>query len=273
LTENPKLQGEDGEDEEDQAETTESTESEAKSSEKSDSAPDDGDEPKKEDPAKFTPEQQKIFDRAIGEKTFKMREAERRAEAAERKAADLAAKLPQSARPAIPKAPDQYDADYEEKMAARDQALREAAAYDAKQEAVREQREAAQRQRLQAENDELVEAATAYKERAEKAGVAGPDLQEAGKAIAKFGISDDLAKFIMKDAQGPLMTMYLARNPTHLEKMHSMSPIQVGAYIASDLKPLLATVKTETQAPDPADVLDGGGSPPSKRGPKGATFE
>lgn len=245
----------------------------SETSQTSDSAPDSGEKPQTEKKTQFTPEQQEVFNRAIGEKTFKMREAERRAEAAERRAAELEAKLPKSERPFVPPRPDPYDADYEAKMEARDRALEQAVAYDAQQAAAKAQREAAQRQRLEAEQEEIVKSAEGYKDRALKMGINPAEMQQAGQALAQFGVPDDLTKFILKDEQGPLMTMYLARNPDHLERMQSMTPIQMGAYIASELKPLLATVRTKTQAPKPADVLDGGGSPPTARGPKGATFE
>lgn len=249
------------------------TEAGSETSKPSESAPDSGEKPQKEQKTQFTPEQQEVFNRAIGEKTFKMREAERRAEAAERKAADLEAKLPKSERPFVPPRPDPYDADYETKAAARDKAIEQAAAYDVTQNTAKQQREAAQSQRLEADREELVKSAQSYKERADKFGLEPSELQASGNALAQFGIPDDLTKFILKDDQGPLLTTYLARNPVHLERMQSMSPIHMGAYIAAELKPQLATVRTTTKAPKPADVLDGGGSPPTGRGPKGATFE
>lgn len=249
------------------------TEAGSETSTPSESAPDSGEKPQKEQKTQFTPEQQEVFNRAIGEKTFKMREAERRAEAAERRAAELEAKLPKSERPFVPPKPDPYDPDYEKKLDARDEAIKAAAAYDAQQNAAKAQREAAERQRQEAEQEELVKSAQSYKERAEKFGLDPAEMQTAGTALAKFGIPDDLTRFILKDDQGPLLTMYLARNPDHLERMQGMSPIQMGAYIAADLKPQLATARTQTKAPRPADVLDGGGSPPTARGPKGATFE
>lgn len=248
------------------------TETDAQAADQSESAPDGGEAPK-ETKVEFTPEQQEVFDSVIAKKTFKQREAERKAQDLERQVQELQAKLPKSGRPEVPPPPDPYDADYEDKLRQRDEALTAAAAYDAQEDAVKRQQEAAYRQRQEAEQEELVKSAQSYKERADKIGLDPTELQNAGNALAQFGIPDDLTRFILKDEQGPLMTTYLARNPTVLEEMQGMSALEMGAYIASTVKPQLATARTRTKAPDPADVLDGGGSPPVERGPKGATFE
>lgn len=253
-------------------EQSDPTEAGAETAEPSEAAPDSG-EPTQEQKVSFTPEQQEVFDKAIAKKTFKAREAERRAEAAEKRAAELEAQIPRDGRPTVPPMPDPYDADYEAKVSKRDQALREAAAYDAKQEAAEEQKREAQRQRQQAEQDELYRNAIAYNERTKQYGLKPEDAQSAAEAVAQFGISKELTQFILKDEQGPLLTTYLARNPVVLEQMQSMSPIELGAHIASEIKPKLATVMTRTKAPEPAVVLDGGGSPKPERGPKGASFE
>lgn len=249
------------------------TETDAGTATKSETAPDGETQPTPEKKVQFTPEQQAIFDKVIGEKTFKAREAERKAEAYEARLRELEAQLPKENRPTVPAMPDPYDADYEQKVAARDQAIKSAAAYDARQEVVKAQREQAERQRFEAKQADLYKTAVAYKERSDKLGIPAPDLQNAAAALSSFGISEDLTQFLLKDDQGPLMTMYLARNPVVLEQMASLGPIEMGHYIASAIKPKLAAVKTRTQAPDPADVLDGGGSPRKERGPKGATFE
>jgi len=259
----------------DQVETEEldSTEVDANTAEPSESAPDSGKKATPEQKVQFTPEQQAVFDKVIGEKTFKAREAERKAEAAEAKLRELEAQLPKENRPSVPPLPDPYDADYDKKIAARDEAIKSAAAFDAKQELVKAQQQSVQRQRVEAQQAELYKSAVTYKERADKLGINPADLQNSANALSTFGISEDLTKFLLKDDQGPLMTMFLARNPVALERMNELSPIEMGHFIASEIKPKLAAVKTRTQAPPPADVLDGGGSPRKDRGPKGAVFE
>jgi len=249
------------------------TQADAETAETSESAPDSGKPATSEKKVQFTPEQQAVFDKVIGEKTFKAREAERKAEAAEKRLQELEAQLPKENRPSIPSLPDPYDADYSQKIAERDEAIKAAAAFDAKQELVRNQQQNVQRQRVEAQQQELVKSATVYKERSDKLGINPSELQSAANALSSFGITEDLTKFLLKDEQGPLMTMFMARNPTVLERMQGLSPLEMGHYIASEIKPKLATVKTRTQAPSPADVLDGGGSPRAERGPKGAKFE
>lgn len=256
-----------------EADQVDPTEADATTAEPSESAPDSGKNATAEKKVQFTPEQQAIFDKVIGEKTFKAREAERKAEAAEQKLRELEAQLPKENRPSIPALPDPYDAEYEKKIAARDEAIKAAAAFDAKQEVVKAHQQEVQRQRAEAQQAELYKSAATYKERSDKLGIAPADLQNAANALSSFGITEDLTKFLLKDDQGPLMTMFLARNPIVLERMSGLSPLEMGHYIASEIKPKLAAVKTRTQAPAPADVLDGGGSPQKERGPKGATFE
>jgi len=254
-----------------EAEGTEpEAEEEAEPAESSESAPDSEPEEKK---TEFTPEQQEVFNKVIGEKTFKQREAERKLQAAEKELADLRAKLPQEQRPQIPQMPDPYDADYDKKVLERDKAIKEQAAYDARQQTLQEQEANAIRMRQEAQQAELVKRATTYAERAEKMGIDSNDLQNSANALAQYGISDDLTQFILKDDQGPLLTTYLARNPVALEELQGLSPIELGHHIAVSIKPNLAPARTRTQAPDPPDVLDGGGSPPTERGPKGATYE
>jgi len=245
----------------------------SETAEPSESAPDSDKNVTAEKKVQFTPEQQAVFDKVIGEKTFKAREAERKAEAAEAKLRELEAQLPKENRPSIPALPDPYDADYSQKIAARDEAIKAAAAFDAKQELVKHQQQTVQRQRVEAQQAELYKSAATYKERSDKLGIPPADLQNAANALSTYGITEDLTKFLLKDDQGPLMTMFLARNPVDLERMSGLSPLEMGHYIASEIKPKLAAVKPRTQAPPPADVLDGGGSPRQERGPKGATFE
>jgi len=249
------------------------TETDASTAEPSESATDSGKNATTEKKVQFTPEQQAVFDKVIGEKTFKAREAERKAEAAEQKLRELEAQLPKENRPSIPSLPDPYDADYQQKIAARDEAIKAAAAFDAKQEVIKDHQQTVQRQRVEAQQAELYKSAASYKERSDKLGIAPADLQNAANALSTFGIAEDLTKFLLKDEQGPLMTMFLSRNPIVLERMSGLSPLEMGHYIASEIKPKLAAVKSRTQAPAPADVLDGGGSPKTERGPKGATFE
>jgi len=256
-----------------EADEIDPTEAGAETAGKSDSAADSGEKATPEKKVQFTPEQQAVFDKVIGEKTFKAREAERKAEAAEAKLRELESQLPKEKRPSIPTLPDPYDAEYNDKIAARDEAIKAAAAFDAKQELVKNHQQSVERQRVEAQQAELYKSAATYKERSDKLGIAPTDLQNAANALSTYGITEDLTKFLLKDDQGPLMTMFLARNPDALERMSGLSPLEMGHYIASEIKPKLAAVKPRTQAPAPADVLDGGGSPRKERGPKGASFE
>ena len=91
--------------------------------------------------------------------------------------------------------------------------------------------------------------------------------------MAAHGISDDVTLHILNDDKGPMITKYLAQNPLALDELHGMSPMQAAIHIENVVKPSAVSSKNTTNAPPPSTNLDGGGSPPSERGPKGAKFE
>ena len=99
----------------------------------SESAPDSGNSAH-EKQVEFTEEQQRIFNEAVGKKVFKLREKEREAEELRRRLEELEARIPQQGRPVVPEAPDPFalsDLEYKQKLVQRDQAIREAAAWEA----------------------------------------------------------------------------------------------------------------------------------------------
>jgi len=225
-------------------------------------------------PTQFTPEQQEVFNKAIGEKVAKMREIERQAEEERKQREELAAKLAEyekTTAPSIPPMPDYLDDDYEAKVRARDEAIMRKAEWDAKEALKQQQEQAAQYQRMMEEQQAIQAKGAAYKDRAVKLGIGDADLQVAGMTVAQSGISQDVAQFILDDEHGPAITMALSKSPLELDQLRSMNPLQAAVYIEKNIKPRAVQQKVQA-APPPVDTPSGGGVDSSSPLLKGAKF-
>jgi hypothetical protein len=237
----------------------------------SESAADTGEH--QEEKITFSPEQQQHVDEIVGKKVFKLREAERQTEKLAKQLEELKAAAPTETRPAIPDLPDPYDEDYEVRIQARDEALRKAATFDAEQRLSQSQQEAKQRELQEAEQQRFQETAQRYATRAKTLGIAEAELQAAGQRVMQFGVSDEVAGFILEEEAGPLITQYLSNNPLELDKLARMSPMNAGVYIATTVKSNATALKKKvTSAPDPVEPIRGNGAA-ENLGPKGATYE
>ena len=242
-------------------------------------APDDGQAPGPDpEPApaaeevKPDPAQQ-----AINKKHWQMMNERRAREAAEAETARIRAMLPQEQAPVIPDIPDPYDwteAEYKAKMAERDTAVRKAADYDANRNNERRQQQANTQQRQQQEQQARQDKAEAYTAKAKALNIPPQELAAAGQTCVALDIGDTLADYILGDEQGPQVTVYLARNPSEIEKLRSMSPMSAAAYIATNIKPQAAKNSSAPGSlPPPPDGVSGGGAPPKEEGPPGARYE
>ena len=218
------------------------------------------------------PEIQEKINKRIGEVIGERYAAQQERDRIKQELDEIRKKLPQPERPAIPDMPDPYDDDFAAKVEARDKAIRAAAEYDAKQnysemQALQRQQEA-ERQAQQS----IIKTVTDYTERAKSKGISEQDLQQAGNTVAAYGIGNELTGHILMDAQGPEITMHLARNPTDVQAMFGMTPMQAAIYIETNVKPKLGEKKPK--APPPPEQVEGGGVPPLETGPmtKGAKF-
>jgi hypothetical protein len=225
----------------------------------------------------FTEEQQKVFNDAVGKKVFKLREKEREAETLRRRLEELEARIPQQGRPVVPESPDPFalsDVEYRQKLVQRDQAIREAAAWEAQQQALQWQRQQAQFEQQQRQQERQQTEVMAYADRAKKLGVAAAELQEAGTLVAGYGIDPALVEMILADDHGPLLTKYLAKNQLELERLVQMPITMAAVRLATDLKAKAVAMKPKvTKTPDPLNQPRNSGVSPKPRGPSGATFE
>ena len=239
--------------------------------EDSDSAPED-------DQEAFSPLQQERFNAAIGKKVRQTRDQERRADDLERQLQEIKSQLPKQERPHVPPAPDPFsisDEEYRRTLAQRDEAVKAAVNFDNQRQTQLAAQQRLQEQQAQeqhaAQNEKILE----YSKRASKLGIKAEELQIAGNSLANYGIDESLGQFILEDAQGPLITTYLAANPQELDELRSMSPAKAAAMVESQIrnKAVAARPKKVTDTPDPLERPRGAGKPPKGRGPQGATFE
>jgi hypothetical protein len=233
----------------------------------------------KERAVEFSEEQQKVLNEAIGKKVFKQREAERERDKLAKELEEIRKQIPKERRPEVPELPDPYaltDDQYRQQQAKRDEALRSAAAYDARQLQLQEQEQRVRAQQEQARQDALMEVVGSYTQRAKKLGVKPEELQEAAQTCGAFGLggNDPLTQFILSDEHGPLITRYLAKNPLELEQLVAMPATQAAVRIATAIKQKAVALKPKVNtAPDPVDSPRSSGTSQKSRGPVGAIYE
>lgn len=230
-----------------------------------------------EDDLKLPPEVQKKVEKRIGKATFQWREAERKAEQLEAELKALRTAQAAKPVPVVPDYPDAFDPQFDQKVAQRDEAIRQRAAHDAQLAYLAQQENIAQQQKFESEQKRYNEVAAEYTKRSVALGVTAQELQYAGQGVASYlGHAPDLVEEILTDEVGPLITTYLAANVGELEKISLMKPIQAARYIESQIKPKLSARKPRiSNAPDPVPKL-GGNAPQGNsyfKHSKGAKFE
>ena len=219
------------------------------------------------DPAGFT--------KAIGKQHKKMRDQERRADAAEFELSELKAKhAPAPVQDvAIPELPDSFDEDYQAKLKARDEAV----AHNARNAAIKTQQEEAEvrtNRQVQIDNEKASqERIEGFRVNAKRLGVSDEAYGKAIGAIAAYGVSVDIENQLLEDSDGPVIAQYLEANPLEMEALNNATPIGVGL-MWGELKAKAAALKpTATKATPPATAVSGSGTPPKTLGPPGSIFE
>ena len=159
----------------------------------------------------------------------------------------------------IPAMPDAFDDDYDQKMVARDQAIRDQANYHNQNQNYQNQQQQTQQQEANAKQQKEYEAVTSYSNKAKELGISEKELFAAGTKVGEYGLSDDLTTHILGDPDGPLITKYLAANAKDGYDLASMSPYAVGTFL-DGIKTKANALKPKTSsAPAPAATLNGNG--------------
>jgi len=229
--------------------------------------------PAEETKVTFDERQQAKVNSLIGEKAAATHAERRRADAAEAKIADMIAAQPKATEPAIPPMPDTFDDNFDTLLAERDTAIERRAEFRANANVQQQQADAQQQTQLQAQQQRQVDDGQAFATRSQKAGFKDDDMDQSLTSLQHMGLNQEVGQQLIGLEEGPQVVNFLAKNPHVFENMQGMSPMQAGAFIASKVIPAAMTAKQTTNAPNPADVLTGGGAPSKQRGAAGATFE
>jgi len=243
----------------------------------SESSTDTGEDQEQSTRPVFNEEQQKVFDKAISEKTWKAREAERQAEDYRKRLVDLEARIPKEQPPEVPKVPDFYslsDREIQDQLRQRDEAIAKRAEFAARQQAAEGQQLEMQRQQQATAISEQNAKIATYAERSKNLGVKTEDLQSAANKIGQFGINSMLSSHLIDIEDGSLGTLYLGQNLLELDKLANMPANKALLYLDQIIMPKARKLKPNVNAaPDPLDTPKGAGISPKAGGPKGATFE
>jgi len=222
--------------------------------------------------------------KVINDKHFQLHEEKRKREAAEAKAQALEqqqAQAQQTLRPEVPAMPDAYDPQFKDKIAARDKAIAEQAAWDAKQAASQQQTQFQQQQAQQAEYDKqqaiITKRDADFTSKAVALGITPEETLKQQSTIAPF-LHPDVASFLLEDAEGPLLVKQLSMDIMELDKISRMPPMQAAVYISKVVAPKAGALKKNkiSNAPDPATTLGqgaGGATQHQDEMLKGVTFE
>jgi len=161
----------------------------------------------------------------------------------------------------VPDVPDPYSDTYQADIAARDAAIANKAEHDAQArsiEADKQKTEQAERDRAEQVDRERV---AEFDTRMVKHGLDATEVNKAATTLVEYGISDTFQDVLLDDTDGPLMVAYLADNPVEVEKINSMSTLELVNYLNAEIRPKASLLKPKTSdAPDPPRILSGGGA-------------
>ena len=140
----------------------------------------------------------------------------------------------------------------------------------------KQQKEAAYQAQITAQNDQVA-AQTKLRDdfvtTSTQSGIKLEDLQIAGNVVDSYGLNPQIAQAMMADKEGGLVLLHLATDPASIQALNGANALTLGT-IYADIKAKAAKLKPkQTEAPQPAEILDGNGAPPKQGGPPGVKYE
>jgi hypothetical protein len=218
----------------------------------------------------FTPEQQKI----LNQNAFDVRGEKRKTEALQARLDKLEAAVPVEQAPVVPAMPDQYSDTFDADMATRDAALlaRRDFEHNAQNQQQRQDWQLQEQQRVA--NEDLNKSRQVYSGRATNLGISNEQSQAAIDIVIGYGIDGQVQDYLLKQEVGPLITQYLSQNPQAMDTLRSLPPTSAAVFIETQVKPEAIKLKPkQSDAPPPAEALNGNGVPATQGGPPGTTYE
>lgn len=224
---------------------------------------------------KLTAEEQEKFQHVLNKRLARRNEEFEAAQAEARELRDKVQKLQQPAtpgqRPNVPPPPDPFEDGYAEKLAARDKAIADAAAFDGAEKARKDIEQRQRQEQAQQAQQAAVKQVQAFMDRGAKLGVKSDELTASIKVVSQSRLHPELVKDIVEDDKGPKILRYLAANLSEMEELRGMSPTKAAAYMATVIRPK-ALEKKAPSAPPPTERLKGAGAP-QRDGPPGVIYE
>lgn len=237
---------------------------EAQTEQVSETVSDSGDN--HEEKPTFTPEQ-----KATAEYAFKAREAKRENEELKRQLAE--ANQPKSV--GRPEVPDLQEFPEPEEIKAFQEATQNAAVWDYQYKQQKEADYNAQVVAQNQQNEALHKTRSDFVSNATIAGIKLEDLQMAGNIVDNQGLHPSAVHTMMTDKDGGTVLLHLATNEADTVALNRVIDDRLAfAETYNAIKAKAATLKPkQSEAPQPAELLDGAGAPKQDGGPKGATYE
>lgn len=227
--------------------------------------PDDDPKPEPTEAEKAQAAQDKINE-AINRQARKRYEAEQKAAEEARKRQELEeklAKFEKPERPAVPKLPDRYDFDSDQEYAqavdARDKALQAQVQWDLNQQNQQRQQQESLQAQQRAEQERLMQLGESFGDNAKKLGISDDALSAAAVTVGQFGINPEIGQHILSDAQGPEITLYLAKNLSDLEQLAAMTPMRAAIFIEQVKEKAKASRSKKDIPPAPTETPQGSG--------------
>lgn len=230
-------------------------------------------EAEEEEKVIFTPEQQEVFNREIGKKVAKEKEAQRQIDEYKAQLEAYQQKAnPQPNRVDVPDYPDKYDDNFEQRLQDYNKAVAHNANMDFQEQLMAHAKQTAETKRQTEAQQKQETVIKSFTENATKLGVNESDLEASLDLAAAFNLDAGLREYILQDPLGPQVVVSLAADPANLETFSQMSPLQAVAHIEGKIKPNLGP-KPQKRPPPPPKHLKGRGAPEGDGGPAGATYE
>jgi hypothetical protein len=225
------------------------------------------------------PVNQESVEKKINKLTFEKHEERRKREAAEQRIVDLEKKIQESAAESadivVPEMPDPLDAEYDDKLAARETAIRQLGEAEARKKLAQEQQDRAYQEAIEAQQKEIQGHVDTMFATGETLGIKKDKLIEADKRVADFVKDSGVAKYIISHKDAPLLVTYLAASAESLEKLGRLDPISATEFLLTSVMPEAAKLRPGiTNTPPPMDVPEGrGGAETPNPYLKGVTME